>query len=1293
MVCSKCGFINDPDADFCENCGSSMVRTCSTCGAALKPETRFCKKCGAPAVRGHQGLSVLQQAAPSDLQEKIRSAAKQVEGQRKSVTILFADIVGSTALAEKLDPEEWKEIVSGAHKIVSQAVYRYEGTIAQLLGDGVLAFFGAPITHEDDPLRAVLAALEIQRSMAEYERQLQGCLESFQMRIGLNTGLVVVGSVGSDLHMEYLAVGDAVNLAARLQAAAEPGQVLISESTARLVRAACELQPLGEISVKGKAEPVAVFAVSAVRIAPKSRRGFEELRSPLVGRDTELAALQHAFEQLRAGLGQIVSITGEAGIGKSRLVEEACRTAGQKWMLNQPEGCQNLHWLEGRALSYGQKLSFWMIRQLIQNDLGLLDGDPEIKIRLALRRRLQALFGENASQMLPYLGVLLGVRLEGEAAEQVHLLDGETLRYQTLLSITRYFSRLAKQQPTVLVLDDLHWADPSSLEALDLLLPVIDHEPLMILLLSRQEREHGSWRIILNAQSEYTQRYTGIALRPLSEDEQNRLVDNLLAIVDLPAEARERILERAEGNPLFLEEIVHHLIEQGAIVQEGERWRATGALLEVIIPDTLRGVLLARIDRLQEDVRRTLQLAAVIGKSFLYSLLAAIAEAQEQLEGQLALLQRADLVREKARLPELEYMFKHSLTQEATYQSLLLEQRREFHGKVGQALESLFAERKEEYYGLLAHHFDAAGDTEKAVTYLTQAGDRARLSDEHMEAVGYYQRAVELLEGTGDGDRLARVWLKLGLVYHDNFQFEATYQAYEHAFSLTQKTRRSGQVAMPGNHYSIRLCEEFTHYKTFDPGKILFVNDARVVKWLFSGLAQVDEELNVIPDVARSWQVLAGGQRYLFHLRDDVRWTDGIPVTARDFAWAWKRNLHPSIHYQLAQVLFDVVGAQEYHQGYNPDPDCIGVRALDDLTLEVRLVKPVAHFPYIVTFSRSFPLPRAVIERYGDNWWHPEHIVTNGAYRLVDFNPATGFALERNPDYHGEFPGNVHRIESTYIRDPLEGLRAYQENRTDIFSVPGYEIPGEIPTEEQSVVRLLGVKYIVINPKLPPFDDLRLRRALQLSLDQDNLIRIIGFPGAHGGMVPPGMAGHSPDLLPRCNLEYARRLLADAGYPDGQGLAVIKATTDPKSAGRFRPELFSEIILQWRTELGILIDLDLSEGLNDKDCSLVFSTWVADYPDPDNFLRQSSCITTLHRMGWNDPGFDTLIEAAVNLRDRTQRMALYRQADRLLVVDQALVLPWSYSSATSCLVKPWVKNYKVNQLSKVLIQNVIIEDH
>ena len=282
---------------------------------------------------------------------------------------------------------------------------------------------------------------------------------TFRLRIGLNTGTVVVGSVGSDLHMEYLAIGDAVNLAARLQSAAQPGRVLISENTARQVKAIFELQDMGEISLKGKAEPVAVFEVIKSKAVPGSGRGFEELSSPLVGRGCELAGLREALEALVKGHGQIVTIIGEAGIGKSRLVEEARREG---------PGCQReAHWIEGRALSYGQTLSFWSITQLIYNDLGLSDGDPEVRVRAALKRRLNDLFGEKDIEVLPYLAQLLGVRLEGELAERVRLLDGETLKRQTLLSICQYFQRLAEKQPTVVVFEDLHWADSSSLEALE----------------------------------------------------------------------------------------------------------------------------------------------------------------------------------------------------------------------------------------------------------------------------------------------------------------------------------------------------------------------------------------------------------------------------------------------------------------------------------------------------------------------------------------------------------------------------------------------------------------------------------------------------------------------------------------------------------------------------------------------------------------------------------------------------------------------------------------------------------
>jgi ABC-type oligopeptide transport system substrate-binding subunit/class 3 adenylate cyclase len=1237
-----------------------------------------------PSAGEQERLAALQQAAPSELKAKLLGSSAKVEGERKPVTILFTDIVGSTSLAERLDPEEWKEIVSGAHQRVSRAVYKYEGTIAQLLGDGVLAFFGAPITHEDDPIRAVHAAVDIQEAIGKYADELRGYVDNFQMRIGLNTGIVVVGSVGSDLHMEYLAIGDAVNLAARLQTAAQPGKVLISESTARNVKATFELQDMGEISLKGKAGSVAAFEVIKSKAAPGSGRGFEELSSPLVGRGRELAGLRERLDALLDGHGQIVTVIGEAGIGKSRLVEEARREGSGR------DG--EFHWIEGRALSYGQTLSFWSISQLLYSDLGLSDGDAEVKVQAALKRRLKALFGEQDIELLPYLAQLLGVGLEGELAERVRLLDGETLKRQSLLCICRYFQQLAEKQPTIAVFEDLHWADASSLEALEALLAVTDRAPLMLLLLSRLEREHGSWRIKVKAETDFSHRTTEILLKPLSPTEQNQLVDNLLAIADLPDPVRRLILERAEGNPFYLEEIVRSLIDQQAIVREGAKWRATRDLINITIPETLEGVLLARIDRLQEDVRRTLQMASVIGKSFLYRLLEAIATAEQELHQHLAQLQRVDLVREKTRLPELEYMFKHSLTQEAAYNSLLLERRREFHRQVGEALERLFMERKEQYLGLLAHHFESAGEHAKAVGYLIQAGDRARLTDEHSEAIGYYQRALRLLEDLQDDARAAQVWLKLGLIYHANFQFKEAHQANEKAFALQQKAKPEEQPAHDASPHPLRL-GFYGRHVTLDPGRAGWSQDYAVISHLFSGLAEINEELDVIPAVARSWQVLDEGKRYIFHLRNDVAWTDGSPVTARDFEWAWKRNLDPALHSGTAQFLYDMTGARDYHQGKNQDPDSVGVRALDAHTLEVRLLEPVAYFPFIVTLPITYPLPRAAIERFGEAWWQTSHLVSNGAYRLREFDPQHGGLMERNPGYYGAFPGNTEQVEWTTFTDRTEQFSIYLQDRLDLLFFVKGELPDHFPQEDSYETQALGVGFLVFPLTTPPFDDLRVRKAFALSLNRQGFFDQFGLAIVRGGLVPPGMPGHSPDIGLPFDVDLARRLMVEAGYPEGKGFPAVKGLA-PGARARL-----AELTRQWRESLGVEISFEvvdpgaLTEWKQEHSAdAVVLNGWTADYPDPNNFLRQSDAISQLHRLGWQDANFDRVVEEASRTPDRAKRMAMYRQADRLLVAEQVLVLPLFYS-VESELVKPWVKKQRSNLLGYVRFQQIIINEH
>ena len=715
MKCPKCSFENLADAQFCQNCGEQLERACPSCGTYNAPTARFCRICGFSFLGKSSpvatySLSTLLRLAPPDLQEKIRAARSSAEGERKLVTILFTELVSTPSLSEKLDPKAQKEIVSSSHRIISEAVYRYEGTVAQVLGNGLFAFFGAPVSHEDDAIRAVHAAFDIQHSIGDYARSLDGGVDNFQICTGLNTGTVVVGNIGSDLYMDYLALGDSVNLAARLQSAAQPGTVLLGEDTARLVTEVFQLKPFGEIWGKNKTEPVKVFQVSETKAAPQTECRVEKITSPLVGRESEMQRLKESLDALSEGHGQVVAVIGDAGIGKSRLVEEA-RRRGDTTREPQTEatvgsgtGKPNSitasrtastsppRWLEGRALSYGQTLPFRAFDQLLKADLGLSDADPEPKIRVALRRRMSSLSGERASDLLPFLSYLLGIKLEGVSAERVRALDGDGLNRQVIGAVADYFGRLAREMPTVLLFEDLQWADPSTLQTLEQLLPLTSHVPLMLLLVSRIEPGHESWRTTVKAETDSTYPYLEINLKPLSADDSNRLINNLLEGTDLPQSIRRLILELAEGNPFYLEEIIRSLIEQGALVHEGQTWRTTGQIASLARADSLEEVMRVRIDHLEEDERRTLQLASETGKSFLFRLLEKIAETEKEVDTHLARLQHAEFGSQPPRRPELEDVFKPAHDQEPAFDSLPIDKRREFHRRVGQTLEKIFAE-------------------------------------------------------------------------------------------------------------------------------------------------------------------------------------------------------------------------------------------------------------------------------------------------------------------------------------------------------------------------------------------------------------------------------------------------------------------------------------------------------------------------------------------------------------------------------------------------------------------------
>jgi class 3 adenylate cyclase/tetratricopeptide (TPR) repeat protein/ribosomal protein L40E len=803
MICQQCGKKNDLDAVFCVQCSHPLLKSCPSCSTQNSADATFCKKCGAAldtTIHEAQSsrLQQLRDSAPTDLQEKLRLMETQIEGQRKPVTILFTDIVDSTAIAERLDPEEWKEIIQGAHHRVSEAIHHYEGTIAQLLGDGVMAFFGAPLTHEDDPERAVRAGLDIQSNIAEYRQELAGFVDDFHMRVGIHTGEVVVGPVGTDKRTEYLAIGDAVNIAARLEGAAEPDQVLISERCAKFIEHTFKFGAFESMKFKGKSDPMRVVTVLELEPKPRFAHGLGGVQTPFVGREEELAQLQEALLQLCQGHGGIITLIGEAGIGKTRLLEHARETMGML-TLKDHEGYfaqSTLHWLESRALSYGGSLSFWMINQLLLDDLGLRDGSPQMKIKAALRRRLVDLFGEDQiTRMLPFLSHLLGVAQVGREHKLIEQMSGESIKLQIMIHLAEYFERIAERSPTVIVLEDLHWADPSSLETIHHLLPLTDRVPLTFVLLMRIEPDHGVWVLKSSADRDLPHRMTEIHLRRLGNRESQMLVEQLLRPEVIPKDLQQLILTRSEGNPLYLEEVVRHLLESELILEREGQWIASDQIVEIGLPETLQGVLLARIDRLEEDVRDTLQMASVIGKSFLFKVLQAIAEAEHQLELHLTQLQRVDLVREKTRFPELEYMFKHSLTQEAAYNSLLIERRKAFHLKVGEAIEELFSDRIDEFLGLLAHHFSKANSHVKAGDYLVRAGDKAYDETAIEEAIGYYIQAKHIYTQLDNKKMLGRLETWLGVSHWARGDRQTSLEHLQRALSILEQGEETIELA------------------------------------------------------------------------------------------------------------------------------------------------------------------------------------------------------------------------------------------------------------------------------------------------------------------------------------------------------------------------------------------------------------------------------------------------------------------------------------------------------------------
>ncbi len=729
MRCHRCQAENREGRRFCADCGASLSLPCPSCGFSNEPGEKFCGGCGidltaAPQIPESKFTSP-QAYTPKHLAEKILTSKGALEGERKQVTVLFADLKGSMELLADRDPEEARKLLDPVLERMMEAVHHYEGTVNQVMGDGIMALFGAPVAHEDHAVRACYAALRMQRRVTLYADEIQrGGGTPVQIRVGLNSGEVVVRAIGSDLHMDYTAVGQTTHLAARIEQMAKPGSALVTGDTLKLAEGYVQVRPLGAVPVKGLETPTPVYELTGL-VPARSRLQASAVRglTRFVGRERELEQLAQALERAAAGHGQTVAVVGEAGVGKSRLVWEFTRShRTHGWLV-----------LESGSVSYGKATPYLPVIELLKAYCRIQERDDPRAIRERVAGKLLMLDRALEPLLTPLLA-LLDVPV-GDAAWDA--LDPPQRRQRTLEAVKRLLLRESQVQPLLVLFEDLHWIDAETQALLDGLIESLPTARVLLLVNYRPEYEH-TW-----GRKTY---YTQLRLDPLPPQSAEALLHALLGEDETLEPLKRVLIERTEGNPFFLEESVRTLVETKMLVGERGAYRLTKTQAAVQVPATVQAILAARIDRLSPEDKRLLQAASVIGKDVPFALLQAIADGPEDsLRRGLTRLQAAEFLYETSPFPDLEYTFKHALTHEVAYGSLLQERRRALHGRIMEAIERLYPDRLAEQVERLAHHALRGEVWAKAVAYLRQAGAKAVARSALREAVACFEQALGAL--------------------------------------------------------------------------------------------------------------------------------------------------------------------------------------------------------------------------------------------------------------------------------------------------------------------------------------------------------------------------------------------------------------------------------------------------------------------------------------------------------------------------------------------------------------------
>src|SRR5215472_6339891 len=725
MRCAKCGADKREGRKFCTQCGSAFAAKCRRCGAATQPGERFCGECGA-------GLQTPEAAAQKkSVEHQIRIAdgltPENLGGERKTVTVLFADIKGSMDLIEDLDPEEARTIVDPALKLMIEAVQRYGGYVAQSTGDGIFALFGAPVAHEDHPQRALYAALRMQEELKRCSDLIraEGRLP-IQARVGVNTGEVVVRSISTgEGRAEYAPVGHSTGIAARMQALAPVGSIAATEQVRKLCEGYFAFAALGPTKVKGVSEPVNVYEVTGLGpLRTRLQRAAGKGLTKFVGRVREMEALSHAAEQAKAGHGQVVGAMAEPGVGKSRLFFEFKAKHPSGWMV-----------LEAFSVSHGKASAYLPVLDLLHSYFDIEFDDDARKRREKVAGKITVL-DRSLEDTLAYLFALLGI-VEGE--DPLGQMDAQVKKRRTLDAIKRILLRESLNQPLIVMFEDLHWIDEQTQEFLNLLADSLANAKLLLLVNYRPEYSH-QW----GSKTYYTQ----LRLDPLGAESADEMLSALLGDSPDLASVKKLIIERTEGNPFFMEEMYQAMLEDGVIARNGAV-RLVKPLKSARIPTTVQGVLAARIDRLPADAKQLLQTLSVIGREFPLSLIRAVfARSDDELKKMLSDLQLGEFIYEQPALGDTEFTFKHALTREVTYNSVLVERRKRLHEKVGQALESMFAGQLDDHLDQLANHYSRGTDPVKAIEYLGRAGQQALRRSAYTVSINRFSEAIHLLQKT-----------------------------------------------------------------------------------------------------------------------------------------------------------------------------------------------------------------------------------------------------------------------------------------------------------------------------------------------------------------------------------------------------------------------------------------------------------------------------------------------------------------------------------------------------------------